>query len=89
MNLHQARILFSARAETLKTVQMNFKHNPEYVLNQWKCHCGEEDHQAHLPYCLSYQHLRVDLNLDESDDDLVLSYQRVIREREKGKEKIK
>ena len=83
MNVSQARTFFAIRAQTLRTVQMNFKHKPEYVLNQWKCSCGEDDIQSHLPHCLSYEHLREGLNLEESDHDLVLYFQRVIRERER------
>ena len=45
--------------------------------------CGEDDHQSHLPYCRSYVHLREGLNLEDSDHDLVLYFQRVVRERER------
>ena len=62
---------------------MNYKHNPVYVLNGWKCLCGEEDSQSHLLHCLHYEHLRNDLNLETNDHDLVLFFQRVVREREK------
>ena len=83
MNVKNARTFFAYRAQTLSTAQMNFKHKPEYVLNKWKCSCGEDDYQSHLPHCLSYEHLREGLNLEDSDHDLVLFFQRVIRERER------
>ena len=83
MTVPQARTFFAVRAQTLITVQMNFKHKTEYILNEWKCSCGEDDHQSHLPFCRSYEHLREGLNLEESDYDLVLYFQRVVREREK------
>ena len=83
MNLSQARTLFSARAEVLPTVQMNFKNKFEFAQNLWKCKCGDEDTQSHLSFCRSYEHLREGLNLQNNDHDLVLYYQRVIKERER------
>ena len=38
---------------------------------------------SHLPHCLSYEHLREGLNLEDSDHNHVLYFQRVIRERER------
>ena len=61
---------------------MNYKNKPEYVANNHKCVCMEDDDQSHLALCPSYTHLRDDLDLVGSDRDLVLYYQRVIRERE-------
>ena len=87
MNLRDARTCFAARAQMLSTVQMNYKHNPEYIMNDHKCVCGEDDHQSHLTSCPSYSHLRDGLNLAESDSDLVLYYQRVIRERETARDR--
>ena len=86
LNLSQARTCFAARAQTLRTVQMNFKNKPEYVKNQWKCICGEDDYQSHLPSCKSYAHLREGLDLAGSDRDLVTYYQRIIRQREQEDE---
>ena len=82
MNLSQARTCFAARAQTLRTVQMNFKHKPDYVMNQWKCGCGEDDYQSHLPFCNIYANLRDGLDIEGSDLDLVIYYQRLIRQRE-------
>ena len=81
--MKEARTFFAIRSQTVRTVQMNYKHNPEYVLNGWKCPCGEDDHQSHLLHCLQYEHLRRDLNLESNDHDLVLYFQRIVREREK------
>ena len=66
----------------LRTLQMNYKNKKEYVDNQYKCTCGEDDNQAHLVTCREYIHLREDLDL--SNSDLVTYYQRMIREREEG-----
>ena len=83
MNLSQARTLFSARAEVLPTIQMNFKNKPEFAQNLWKCKCGDLDTQSHLAYCRSYEHLREGLDILQNDLHLVLYYQRVIKERER------
>ena len=61
---------------------MNNKHFPEYIANDHKCICGDDYYQFHLILCPSYAHLRVGLDLEDSDSDLVLYYQLVIRERE-------
>ena len=61
---------------------MNYKHKPEYMANQWKCECGEEDVQAHLETCRSYLHLQEGLDL-QRDEDTVRFYPRVIKERTK------
>ena len=82
MTLLESRTFFAARSHMLRTVQMNYKHNPEYLANSHKCLCGEDDHQSHLVLCPSYSHLREGLDLAGSDKDLVLYYQRVISERE-------
>ena len=86
IKLSQARTCFAARAQTLRTVQMNFKHKPEYVINEWKCICGEDDFQSHLTSCDMYANLREGLDLERSDIDLVTYYQRVIRQREQAEE---
>ena len=89
MNISYARTFFSSRAHMLKSVQMNFKRKEEYAANQYKCSCGEEDHQSHLISCPSYQHLRQGLDLERSDSDLVRYYQLIIKEREQKEDKGK
>ena len=34
MNVHKARTFFAIRSSMLPTVQMNYKHKPEYMANQ-------------------------------------------------------
>ena len=86
MNLSQARTCFAARTQCLRTVQMNFKNKPEYVINEWKCVCGKDDHRYHICTCSEYANLREGLDLESNDLDLVLYYQRVIRQREQEEE---
>ena len=68
----------------LTSVQANFKNNPEYKANGYKCKCGEEDNQANLLTCPLYEHLRDGLDLINSDIDLVTYFQLVIEERQKA-----
>ena len=80
MTVPMARTYFALRTSMLKTVQMNYKHVPEYQANQWKCVCGQPDYQAHLETCSSYLHLQNGLNM-QCDADIVKFYQLVIKER--------
>ena len=82
MNVNSARTFFAFRAQMLRTVQMNFKGKREYADNEYKCICGEDDHQSHLTSCPSYSHLREGLDVEGSERDLVTYFQLVIRERE-------
>ena len=81
MTVTQARVYFSARTQMLRTVQYNFRNNPEYRSNEYKCLCGEEDRQSHLQYCTVYGHCTDGLDL-AVPADIVTFYQRVISERE-------
>ena len=80
MTVSMACTCFAVRTCMLKTVQMNYKHKPEYAANQWKCVCGEPDLQAHLQSCRSSLHLQEGLNM-QRDTDIVKFYQLVIKER--------
>ena len=82
LSLSESRTFFAARSRMLKSVQINYKNNPEYIANNHKCFCLEDDHQSHLVSCRSYSHLRDGLDILGSDRDLAIYYQRVIRERE-------
>ena len=84
LNLPDARLKFALRAKMTKTVQMNFKGEPKYIKNGWKCQdCDTPDTQDHILRCPCYQQLRVGKNL-ESDKDLVQYFRKVIQIREKS-----
>ena len=83
MTLSQSRTFFSARSSMLTTVQANFKNNPEFKVNGYKCKCGEEDNQKNLLNCPLYENLREGLDLINSDIDVVTYFQLVIEERQK------
>ena len=82
-NLKDARTKFALRSMMLPTIQMNFKNKNEFKRNDYKCICGNEDHQSHLISCPSYAFLRVDLDILNSDQDLVSYYQLIVEERRK------
>ena len=81
MTLKQSRTFFSARSMMLSTVQTNFKNDPLFAANNYRCECGDEDNQNNLLTCPIYEHLREGLDLVNSDIDLVTYYQLVIKER--------
>ena len=84
LNLPDARLKFAMQAKMTKTVQMNFKGEPKYIKNGWKCQdCDTPDTQDHILRCPCYQQLRVGKNLD-SDKDLVQYFRKVIQVREKS-----
>ena len=87
MNIPDARMFFKLCSHMVHTVQMNYKRKAEFIANEYKCICGEDDHQSHLTSCPSYQHLRQGLDLEGSDADLVRFYQLVIRERVQAEER--
>ena len=82
MKISEARTFFSARSMMLTTVQYNFKNNPKFKANDYRCKCGDLDTQAGLLTCRLYAHLREGLDLSNSDTDLVRFFQLVIQERQ-------
>ena len=89
MTTNQAAVYFSIRAEMLQSVQQNYRNKPEFIANQHKCICGEDDLQAHLYSCTAYSFCKDGLDLD-LPIDIVTFFQRIIRQREeeeKGKGK--
>ena len=60
LNLPDARIKFALRAKMTTNVQMNYKGEPKYIKNGWKCQdCDVPDTQDHIIRCPCYQQLRV------------------------------
>ena len=82
MTLGDARLMFALRSKMTRTVQMNYKGDPEFRKNGWKCvGCGEPDLQEHVVSCSAYGHLRSNLDL-RTDKDMVKYYKEVIAIRE-------
>ena len=86
LHLPDARLRFSLRSKMTKTVQMNYKGDPKYRKNLWKClDCQTPDTQEHIVRCPAYQPLRVGKDLN-NDKDLVDYFRKVIKTREKIEE---
>ena len=88
LHLADARLRFSIKSKMTKTIQMNFKGDPKYSKNLWKCQdCHTPDTQEHVVRCPTYQQLRVGKDLGK-DKDLVDYFRKVIENRMKiGNEK--
>ena len=83
LHLADARLRFSIRSKMTRTVQMNFKGEPKYSKNLWKClDCQIPDTQEHIVRCPVYQPLRVGKDLNK-DKDLVDYFRKVIDRRQK------
>ena len=83
LNLADSRLKFALRTKMARTVQANFKGNPMYKSNEWKCHdCKVLDTQEHIVRCPVYTSLRNGKDL-ESDKDLVDYFRKVIEIRNK------
>ena len=83
LNLPDARLKFALRSKMTKTVQMNYKGEPKFIRNGWKCQgCNIPDTQDHILRCPCYQELRVGKNL-QNDKDLVEYFRKVIQLRDK------
>ena len=86
LNLPDARLKFALRSKMTKTVQMNYKGEPKYIKNGWKCQdCDVLDTQDHVTRCPAYQQLRVGKNLS-CDKDLVEYFRKIIQIRDKCNE---
>ena len=82
MTLSDARMKFSLRARMTRTIQTNFRGDPSYTRNKWRCvGCGQLDAQEHLVVCAAYANLRNGKDL-KVDADLVQYFREVINVRE-------
>ena len=87
LNLPDARLKFALRTKMTRTVQTNYKGDKKFTSNKWLCRdCKVEDTQDHILRCPTYQHLRIEKNLND-DKDLVNYFRKVIDIREKLEEK--
>ena len=82
MTLSDARMKFSLRARMTRTIQTNFRGDPSYTRNKWRCvGCRQLDAQEHLVVCAAYANLRNGKDL-KVDADLVQYFREVINVRE-------
>ena len=70
------------RSNMTRTVKMNYKGDPKFKKNGWKCQdCYTLDTKDDIVRCLTYQSLRLGKNLS-NDKDLVDYFKKVIEIRE-------
>ena len=82
MTLSDAGLKFSIRFRMARSIQTNYRGNPSYMLNNWRCvGCGEVDSQEHVIVCKAYEKLRNGKDLND-DFDLVKYFREVINLRE-------
>ena len=83
LNIADARLKFALRTCMTKTIQANYKGDPEFRANNWKCQeCQVLDTQDHVVRCPVYLNLRTGKDL-ENDKDLVEYFRKVINIRSK------
>ena len=79
LNLPDARLRFALRARMTRTIQTNFKGDPGFKANGWKCvSCGTLDTQEHVMVCDGYKAIRKEKTLKE-DKGIVEFFREVIR----------
>ena len=84
MNLDEARTIFKHRAKMTQYTKWNFKNDPQYRHDLWKCtSCKKNiDTQSHLLWCESYKTFREGKDL-QSDKDLANYIMEVLKIRTK------
>ena len=83
LNLADARLKFALRTHMTRMVQANYKGDPKYKSNDWKCkECKVLDTQEHIVRCPTYKSLREDKDLS-NDKDLIDYFRKVIDIRSK------
>ena len=84
LSLPDARLKFALRSRMTRFIQMNYKGNPAYKSNGWKCnHCKLPDTQEHVMQCDLYKSLRKNVNFD-SDKELVDYFRNVLKLRKEN-----
>ena len=88
LNMEDARLRFKINSGMTPTVKMNFKSEPEYTRDMWRCSgcltednpMGNRDTQLHVMVCPGYEDYRKDKNLAD-DKDIVEYFKLVIDHR--------
>ena len=83
LNIADARLKFALRTCMTRTVKSNFKNDPIFKSNNWKCqNCQVLDTQEHIVHCPVYSSIRTGKDLHK-DKDLVEYFRKVINIRSK------
>ena len=83
MKLKESRTMFSIRSMTTKTIKSHQMSNNSYAKKIWQCSCGSIDSISHVKRCEDLQELRLNLDIENNDVDLVKFFQEVIKLRNK------
>ena len=83
-SINRVRDIFATRTMMLKFAG-NYLHDNRYMKSSWLCEACDlmvvED-QCHITRCKGYEDLKVDKDIEYSNDDLVTFYQEVLTRRE-------
>ena len=85
--VHEARAVFKHRTCMTRYIQWNYKNDPRYIKNSWKCNfCGRIDSESHILFCEQFRDLRNGKDL-QNDKDLATYLYKVnmIRKKEDSK----
>ena len=87
LNVHDARTLFKHRCKMTRYFKMNYKGDPRYEKQLWKCEqCFQMDSEKHVLFCSGFAHLRQNKDLN-CDKDLVKYLSEVYKIRAKKESK--
>ena len=84
MNLHQCRMMFSLKAESVRTVKTHQMSDRNFEEDDWSCKCGKLDSLSHIIRCPEYSHLRESKDLLTNEEHLVKYFQDVIKSRDEA-----
>ena len=85
MKLADARTMFNLKMKTTRTIKSHFMNDKKFALELWKCpeKCDRIDSIEHIAYsCPTYNHLKIDRDIENNDFDLVHFFQEVIHLRD-------
>ena len=86
LTVNEARALFKHRTNMTRYTKFNYKNNPQYAKQLWKCeNCENISTESHILWCSGFQHLREGKDL-KSDKDLAKYLQAVVKIRSRNED---
>ena len=89
LSVFEARAIFKHRTKMSRYFQMNYKSNPSYAKQLWKCRaCNQIDSESHILWCIGFKEIRENKNL-KCDKDLcqyLIQVQKIREKQENGQE---
>ena len=84
LTVHEARALFKNRTSMTQYTKINYKNNPLYAKQLWKCeNCENISSESHILWCSGFQHLWEGKDL-KCDKDLAKYLLEVVKIRSKN-----